>query len=50
MSQEETPNNKDESNKRYLVANIIAFGIIALRYLLFAAKNLKTSFADEDVL
>jgi TRAP-type C4-dicarboxylate transport system permease small subunit len=28
----------------------IAFGIIALRYLLFAVKNLKTSFAEEEVL
>jgi TRAP-type C4-dicarboxylate transport system permease small subunit len=27
-----------------------AFGVIALRYLLFAVKNLKTSFAEEDLL
>ena len=27
-----------------------AFAVIALRYLLFAAKNLKSSFAGEDVL
>jgi TRAP-type C4-dicarboxylate transport system permease small subunit len=28
----------------------VAFGIIALRYLLFAARNLKASFADEEVI
>ena len=28
----------------------VAFGVIALRYLLFAVKHLKSSFAEEDVL
>jgi TRAP-type C4-dicarboxylate transport system permease small subunit len=28
----------------------VAFGVIALRYLLFAARHLKSSFAVEDVL